>query len=175
MPKNIIPIVILLVLLGSLARIFPHPANFAPIGAISLFSGLYLSKRLAFALPIIAMLVSDILIGFYNWKMMSAVYFSFLIIVYIGILVKRNKKITTILYGTLLGSIIFYLITNTAVWIFGTMYPHTVNGLMSSYIMGIPFFKNTIIGDLFFVSILVGSMEAIIIMKTKLTNSKVRI
>ncbi|PJC52489.1 MAG: hypothetical protein CO030_02610 [Candidatus Magasanikbacteria bacterium CG_4_9_14_0_2_um_filter_42_11] len=166
--NNLTAIAVLLILLGVSARIFPHPANFAPIAAIALFGGLYLSKRWALILPLSAMFVSDIFVGFYSWKMMVAVYASFLLIVGIGMMVKRKKEFATILGGTLLGSMLFFLITNGAVWAFGTMYTHSFAGLMQSYLMGIPFLKNTLLGDLFFTGILVGSMEAIALYKTKL-------
>ena len=154
-----------LILLGVSARFMPHPANVAPIGAIALFGGLYLNKRMAFVLPVAAMLVSDLFIGFYNWKTMAAVYISFLAMVGIGLVVKRHKKFSTIVGGTLLGSLLFFLITNAAVWAFGTLYPYTIEGLLSSYAMAIPFFKNSLMGDLFYTGVLVGSMEAILMWK----------
>lgn len=63
--------------------------------------------------------------------------------------------------GTTLGAIIFFLLTNAAVWAFGTMYPHTLSGLMESYTMAIPFFRNSLLGDIFFIGILVGGYEVI--------------
>ena len=171
--SNITVIAILLILLGVISRIFPHPANFAPITAIALFGGLYLSKKMAFILPMAAMLVSDIFVGFYSWKMMAAVYTSFLLVVGIGILVKQHKTFGNVLIGTLLGSVLFFLITNGAVWAFGTMYTHSFAGLMQSYLMGIPFFKNTLLGDLFYTGVIVGSMEAIMLYNTTLVAKKV--
>src|SRR5690606_31760007 len=119
-------------------------------------------KRLAYILPIGAMLVSDLFIGFYSLPMMTVVYGSFLLMVAIAQLVKRKKRFGTILGGTLLGSLLFFLITNGAVWAFGTLYPHSLTGLMSSYTMGLLFFKNTLLSDLFYTSVLVGSMEALL-------------
>ncbi len=162
----------LLILFGVALRFAPHPPNFAPIAAIALFGGLYLNRKMAFVLPIAAMLVSDLFIGFYSWKMMAAVYLSFIAMVGIGLLVKQNKKFSTILGGTLLGSLLFFLITNAAVWAFGTMYPHSLSGLMSSYTMAIPFFKNTLMGNLFFVGMLVGSMEAIMATNNRFVHSQ---
>ena len=100
--------------------------------------------------------------------MMASVYVSFLLIVGIGMIVKQHKTLGTVLTGTLLGSVLFFLITNGAVWAFGTMYPHSFAGLMQSYLMGIPFFKNTLLGDLFYTGVLVGSMEAMMVYSTKL-------
>lgn len=159
--NKIVLVALLLISLGLVARLLPHPPNFAPIAAIALFAGIYLSGRWVLILPVAAMFVSDIFIGFYNPKIMIAVYICFALTAVIGLLVKKNKKFSTILGGTLLGSILFFLITNAAVWAFGTMYPHNLTGLFESYTMAMPFFRNSLLGDLFFVGILVGSMESV--------------
>lgn len=152
---------LLLIALGVGARILPHPPNFTPIAAVALFGGMYLSARLSFVIPLAAMAVSDIFIGFYTLPIMLSVYGSFLISVVIGRNVRRAKRPLVIAGGTIMSSLIFFLITNGAVWAFGTMYPHTAAGLMQSYLMGLPFFKNTLLGDIFYVSILVGTYEAL--------------
>ncbi|OGH91184.1 MAG: hypothetical protein A2534_04375 [Candidatus Magasanikbacteria bacterium RIFOXYD2_FULL_39_9] len=151
----------LLIILGVSTRLLPHPANFAPIAAIALFAGIYLPKKFAIILPLVAMLVSDFLLGFYLWPVMVSVYLSFVITGFIGLGIQKQKKASTILGGTLLASILFFIITNGAVWAFGTMYTHNLNGLLQSYLMALPFFKNTLLGDLFYTGILVGSMEVI--------------
>lgn len=159
MKKYTIPA--LLIILGFACRLLPHPANFAPIGAIALFGALYLPKKYAIIVPLLAMLVSDLFIGFYSWQIMLAVYGGFALMGGIGLLVRKNKKFSTVLGGTLLGSILFFLITNFAVWAFGTMYMHNFAGLMQSYIMAIPFFKNSLLGDLFYVGVMVGGYEGV--------------
>ena len=150
-----------LIVLGIAARLLPHPANFAPIGAVALFGGMYLTRRYAMILPLIAMLISDIFIGFYTWQIMASVYISFALTGLIGLWVRKNKKLSTVIGGTVLGSILFFLITNFSVWAFGTMYAHDFSGLIQSYTMAIPFFRNSLLGDLFYVGLLVGSYEAI--------------
>ena len=157
MKRYTIPL--LLILLGFAARLLPHPANFAPIGAIALFGGLYLLKRWAIVLPILAMFVSDIFIGFYSWQIMLAVYTSFVLMGMIGLLVKNNKSVANVVGGTILGSALFFLITNGAVWQFGTMYTHNLAGLLQSYFMALPFFKNSLLGDLFYVGVMIGGFE----------------
>ena len=154
-------IIVLLIFLGFTARLFPHAPNFAPIGALALFSGLYLPRKWAFVLPLFIMFLSDLVIGFYNPAIMLSVYGSFVIIAGIGLLVKRKKQFSTVLLGTLSGSILFFLITNAAVWAFGTMYPHSTYGLLQSYTMAIPFFKNSLLGDLFYTGVLVGVVEVV--------------
>ena len=163
--KVLIPL--LLVILGLTARLLPHTANFTPIFAIAMFGALYLPKKYALIIPLAAMFVSDIFIGFYSWQIMLAVYSSFAFMGAIGLLVRKNKKFSTVLGGTLLGSILFFLITNASVWAFGTMYMHNFAGLMQSYTMAIPFFKNSLFGNLFYVGILVGGFEFAKLMITK--------
>jgi len=154
-------VVIILMLLGILTRLLPHPPNFSPIAAIAIFGALYLPKRLYLIIPIAAMLVSDIFIGFYNPFIMLAVYTGFVLTGIIGLLIRKNKKFYTVLGGTVLGSIIFFLLTNAAVWVFGTLYPHSLAGLMESYAMAIPFFRNSLLGNLFYVGVLVGGYESV--------------
>lgn len=156
-----------LILLGLFSRILPHPANFAPIAGIALFAGIYLPKKLAIIVPLAAMALSDFIIGTYQWQIMLTVYLAFIVTSLIGLVIKDNKKFQTVLGGTLLASIIFFITTNWAVWAFGTMYPHSLNGLLQSYVMALPFFKNSLLGDLFYVGVLVGGMELIIKFKTQ--------
>src|SRR3989339_1658104 len=85
-----------LILLGFFTRLFPHPANFTPIGAIALLAGIYLPKKWSLALPIIAMFASDMFIGFYNPIIMLSVYSCFAIIVLIGWMIKKRKKFSNI-------------------------------------------------------------------------------
>src|SRR3990167_409643 len=146
----------ILIILGIATRFLPHPANFVPIGAIAIFSGIYLPKKWAIILPLSAIFFSDIFIGFYSWPIMLSVYSGFVIMGLIGFWVRKNKKLGTILAGTILGSIIFYLLTNFSVWAFGSLYSHDAAGLLASYIMAIPFFRNSLLGDLFYIGILVG-------------------
>lgn len=145
----------------------PHIPNFAPIAAIAIFSGVYLKdKRIALIVPIVAMIISDAIIGFYNPWIMASVYGSFLAIGLIGLWLKNNKTVTNILGASLTGSVLFFLITNFAMWAVQpymkqAIYPHTLQGLMQSYTMGLPFFRNTLMGDLFYVSTMFGLMETV--------------
>jgi hypothetical protein len=152
---------IILILIGVSFRILPHPWNFTPISALALFGGVYLSKRIALILPLTAMLISDYFIGFYEIGIMASVYASFLLVVLLGFLVKKHKKWHTILGGSIAGSVLFFLITNFAVWAFTLWYPHNFSGLMTNYLLALPFFRNALIGDLFYVAIFFGTFEII--------------
>ena len=159
MVKNKIIIFIILVSSGVILRFLPHPWNFAPIAAIALFSGVYLGKKYAIAAPILAMLVSDIFLGFYEWKLMLAVYVCFALIGLIGVLIRKHKSVQTVIGGSLLASILFFLITNFAVWQFAFWYPKTLSGLIQNYILALPFFRNTLLGDLFYTGFFFGAYE----------------
>jgi hypothetical protein len=153
--------VCLLIICGAASRLLPHPANFTPITAIALFGGLYLPKKWAFFIPIIIMVASDMFIGFYAWQIMAAVYFSFSIAIVIGSILRAHKKIPALIAGILSGSFIFFLITNWAVWAFGTMYAKNFSGLMQCFYMALPFFRNSLAGDLFYSAILIAAMETV--------------
>ena len=142
-----------------IARILPHPANFTPLIAVALFGGVYLTKKQAYIVPIIAMLVSDFFIGFDSLPMRISVYGSILFGVLLGFWIKKNKSVGSVISASLLSSIIFFTITNFSVWAYGTMYTKSLSGLINCYIMAIPFFKNTLLGDLFYSGVFFGGYE----------------
>lgn len=154
-------IALLFVFLGVSLRLLPHTPNFAPIAAISLFAGVYLSRKTALVLPLAAMIISDIFLGFYETKLMLFVYGSFLLNVILGFWVKKRKKWPTIFGSSLLGSLLFFLLTNFAVWAFTAWYPPTFAGLIQSYVMALPFFRNTLLGDIFYTVLFFGAYEAV--------------
>ena len=136
-----------IIVLAVLARLIPHAPNFAPIGGLALFSGSHFKKKIALLIPITAMFLSDIFLGFH--KTIPFVYLSFIIIALIGGLIKTNKW-QSLLKASLVSSILFFLITNFGVWATGAMYQKNLSGLIQSYVMGIPFFRNTVLSDLFY-------------------------
>ena len=146
-------LLLVLVILGITSRLLPHPPNVAAIGAMALFSGMYLSRRTALLAPLVAMFLSDIIIGFYHWQMMVAVYVSFLLSACIGYTLREKKNIPALIGGTFLSALLFFFVTNGAVWAFGTMYPRTMSGLLESYVAALPFFRNSILGDFFFIGV----------------------
>lgn len=156
---------------AGILRALPFPPNFAPIGAIALFGGAYfMDKRMAYLLPLVAMLFSDALLevlfqlgmrpysGFH--EQMIGVYVSFLGIVFIGRQLGKRLNVLSLAAGSLAASTLFFLVSNFNVWAFSSVdYPHTVGGLVECYTMAIPFFGNTILGDLFFSAFLFGTFE----------------
>ena len=137
-------------------RLLPHPPNFSPIAAMALFSGTYLPKRpLAFAAPFGALILSDaILGGFYPG--MNFVYLSFGLTVLIGWAVAKRKTALTIAGAAVASSVLFFVLTNFGMWLFSGFYPRSYEGLVACYVAAIPFFQNTLAGDLLFTALLFG-------------------
>lgn len=150
----------ILILLGAISRLLPHPPNFTPISAIALFGSVYFPKKLSLTLPILAMLISDIFLGFYQPSLMLSVYGSFILCLILGFWLKKHKKWHTVLGGSIFCSILFFIITNFAVWAFTSWYPKTIGGFIECYTLALPFFKNSLLGDLFYVTIFFGIYEA---------------
>jgi len=151
---------ILIILFGIFSRMIPHTPNIVPIGALMLFGGAYLPKKLLF-LPILALFISDFFIGFYGTDMIY-VYGSFVLIGLIGLWLRSHKKPLFVLSGVLTSSVVFFLITNFGVWAPpNNWYPHNLAGLMQSYTMALPFFKNSLIGDLGYTILLFGGYEIV--------------
>lgn len=151
-----------LVALAVILRALPHPPNFAPIAALALFGGVYFSKKIGLIVPILAMIISDFFIsGFYNFTLMVSVYGSFLLCVALGFWLKKHKRWYTVLGSSLLCSVLFFIITNFAVWLFTSWYTRTLSGLIQCYTMAIPFFRNTLFGDFFYVIAFFGLYEMV--------------
>lgn len=143
------------IFVAALFRLVPHPPNFSPIAAMALFSGAYMPRRgLAFVAPLGAMLVSDAVLGFHSG--MPVVYASVALIVALGFVLSSRRSPGRILGAALASSLLFYLITNFAVWAAGDMYPKTLAGLSACYLAAIPFFQNGLAGDLVFTGLLFG-------------------
>src|SRR3990172_7255101 len=109
------------ILLAAMSRLFPHIPNFTPIAAMALFGGVYFSdKRLAFVIPLIAMLLSDIAIQlFFGWgfhNTMIYVYIGFILTSIIGMMVRRKVSVLSVTTGSIVASILFFIITNFGYW-----------------------------------------------------------
>jgi len=148
---------VLLICFAALSRFVPHPDNFTPIAAMALFGGVYFDKRYAFVVPLAAMVVSDFFIGFHNT--IPYVYGSFVLAGLIGIWLKNHKSLGWIIGASLSSSVLFFVVTNFGVWVSGG-YPQNFAGLVGCYVAAIPFFRNTVLGDLIYVAVLFGVYES---------------
>jgi hypothetical protein len=144
-------VIISFIVIAAILRLLPHLPNVTPITAMALFSGVYFTnKNLAYIVPLLAMLLSDIFLGFSGITIF--VYAAFILVSYIGL---SSKKVS--IKTILISSISFFVITNFGVWLIG--YPKTFNGLMECYTLAIPFFRNSLLGDFFFAGVMYYGFE----------------
>ena len=151
------------VCVAAVLRLVPHPPNFTPIAATALFGGAYFaSRRVAFVVPLLAMYLSDLFLGFFVYDFgffnaqMPFVYASFAMTVCLGLVIRHHRRPLQIAAAALTGSLMFFVVTNFGVWATGTFYPKTANGLATCYVAAIPFFRNTLAGDVVYTIVLFG-------------------
>jgi hypothetical protein len=161
MKKTNLLLIVLASLLILLARFIPHLPNFSPLASVLLFAGVYTKDKKYLLLPFIALLISDFFIGFYHLGIMLSVYGSFALIAVIGSILKKHLNIINTITSSLAAALFFFLITNLAVWYFGNWYSHNLAGLMLSYTLAIPFFKNTLFSNLLYTGLLFGAYESL--------------
>ncbi len=145
------------VLMAAASRLVPHPPNFTPIAALALFGGACFSdRRAAFLVPLGAMFLSDLAIGWHRgWPW---VYGSFSLIVCLGLWLRGRQTFGRIAAATLSSSVLFFVITNFGVWATDSLYPRTVAGFAACYVAAIPFFRNTLAGDVLYAAALFGGL-----------------
>ena len=143
------------IVIAAALRLVPHPANFTPVGAIALFSGAYLGRNgLAFVAPLAALALSDLVLGFYPELLF--VYVAVAATVLIGWALSKRRTVLRVGGAAIAGSVLFFLLTNFGVWLVMDYYPKDLAGLAACYAAAIPFFQNTLAGDLFYAAVLFG-------------------
>jgi hypothetical protein len=148
----------LMIAAAAATRLIPHPPNLTSVTALALFGGAYFSNRwMAFLVPMIALVVSDLMLGLYQH--MEIQYLSFALIVVIGLRLQRNRTAPRVAGATLLSALVFFVITNFGVWAFESLYPKTFPGLIACYVAAIPFFRNMVVGDLIYTAALFGGFR----------------
>jgi hypothetical protein len=152
-------VIVSIILLLAVYRVIPHPPNVSPVAAMALFGGAYFTDRkLAFIIPLIALLVSDLIIGLHNT--LPFVYGAFAVTVVMGIWLRDRIGVMTVAGAAVGASLLFFIVTNFGAWLSNPgLYPQTFEGLLQSYAAGIPFYRNTLIGDLFFTALLFGGFQ----------------
>ena len=163
------------IIIGFIYRLIPgHPHNVTPIAAMALIGGLYFNRKLlAFLVPIIALVASDLILnntinrvfftdhsGIVLWAdYMYWTYGAFLLTVVLGIVLSNKSAKSKILVGGVAASLLFFVISNVGVWLSMPMYSKDFAGLTTCFIAAIPFFQNTLLGNLLFAGIFIGSIE----------------
>ncbi len=134
--------------IGSIAvRLLPHPANMTPLGATALFGGAKLSRPWNYLIPLLVLFLTDLFLGFHGT--MPYVYGSFIISVFLAErFLKQSVTAQKLVILATTNALLFYLVTNFGVWLEGRLYPPTMAGLIESYVMGLSFLGNMLVGDL---------------------------
>ena len=143
---------------GVVMRLLPHPANVTPLAALALVGGtIFPDRRWALLVPLAAIIASDLWLGFH--VTIPFTWGSVVLIGLIGLWVRRQAGWTRLIVGSVLGSTLFFVITNFGVWWLGhgQWYPRTWAGLLDCYAAGIPFYRQTLVGDLGYAFLLFGT------------------
>lgn len=155
--KNIILLAI--IVLAVMSRLVEHPMNFTPVFALALFSAVYFQdKKAALLVPFSVMFISDLFIGISTLNI--AVYFTFGLAYLVGYLFLRNRvSVLNLILSSLAVSVLFFIVSNFYVWAFDPfrLYPFTLDGLVECYTMALPFFRNSVLGDLFYSGVTFGA------------------
>ncbi len=169
---------LVIVLVGVLSRILPHPNNFTPLIALALFGGAQVkNKKLAVVAPLAAMLLSDVVLylfrypSYLNWEALRTagwVYGSLAVICCMGMWLERRQTFAHVAGATLAGSLLFFLVTNFGVWYDSGWYSHTFSGLVACYVAALPFFQNQLVATVLFCGVLFGATAAV---EGRLTNA----
>jgi len=151
-----VPLAACLIGLDVAARLLPHAPNLTPVAASAIFAGAVLrSKASALAVPLSAMLLGDLVLGGYDWRVMSVVYASLALPALLGRLGRGRRLVLAPI--VLSSSLIFFVTTNFAVWAFSGMYPGDLAGLVRCYVAALPFLQNTLLGDVAWSAALFGA------------------
>jgi hypothetical protein len=157
-------LILFLILISTLSiwyRFADMPYNFTPIGALALFAGYALRSRWSFCIPIGVMAFTDAIIGTYNPGIMVTVYGSYMLMTLLGGALAQNPHWMKPFIGSVAGSVLFFVLTNGAVWAFGSWYPHNTAGLYECFLNALPFFRNTLSGNVFYTFFIFSSYNMI--------------
>ena len=164
MSFNYLVILVALIVLGVAGRLLPHPPNFTPMAATALFAGfIFLKRYIAVIAVVVTMLLTDYFAFGYlsaEWfasKSMWVVYLALLFPVVFKNFLQKKLGLFRVAGAALASSTVFFIATNFAVWAFSPMYEKTLEGLVLCYTMAIPFFQNTVAGDLIWSGVIFGT------------------
>ena len=147
-----------LIALIAASRLLPHPPNFTPVLAAALFCGGLLPPGRALLVPLGAMFASDLALGLHGG--MAGVYLAVALCVLLGRLLPPQRGPRPALGGALAASVLFFAVTNFAVWLAGDFYPPTAAGLLACYVAALPFFHHTLLSTLLCAAVFLGFARA---------------
>lgn len=158
--RRVLTQVLALVAVAALTRLVPHPPNFVPLGAMALLSGALLGGgRIAYAVPLVAMLAGDLVLGLHPH--VPAVYGTMAAVVWMGTRLGSRRGFVPVSAASIAGSTLFFLTTNFSVWALDGFYPPTLEGLAACYVAALPFFGNSLAADLLCVWVILGALRRV--------------
>lgn len=150
-------LVAFLVALDVVARLLPHAPGFLPVAASGLFAARMLRlPALAIVVPVLAMILSDIGLPGEDWRIQAVGFAAIAIPAVAGIATRRWGGMLPTIAVIVVSSLLFFALSNFAVWAFQGMYPMTAQGLVQCYVAALPFLDKTVLGDLFWNAVLFG-------------------
>lgn len=167
-------IIVLMIVAAAATRFMPHPPNFTPIGGMALFGAAHFTKKYwAYLIPFLALWFSDLILnnvvyaeyqtGFTlitSFAMFNFLAFGLIVLMGSNVLKKINLK--SVVGASVAGSMIFFLVSNLGVWFTSPVhYANGLAGLGTAFTLGVPFFWNTLAGDLVYVGIMFGGFELV--------------
>jgi hypothetical protein len=171
--QNTLKFVLILILFAAFSRIIPHPHNFTPVGGIAVFGSYFLGRKIwAFLVPLFSLWLSDLFINnviypiqfpqyYEGFTLFGSfwVYGSFMLMVPLTWGLLSSFTLPRLALTGLSTASLFFLITNFGSWLYNPIYPQNFSGLLTSYFAGLPFFQNTLIGDICYLAILFGATK----------------
>lgn len=138
-----------------LSRLVPHPSNWTAVGAFAIWSGfLFRDRWMAIAAPLVVLLVTDLILQAHPTMPWTFAACATITILARGFRV--HKSGVRLLSASLVGSGLFFAISNFGVWYSTDFYAHTWPGLVSCFVAAVPFFSAQVVGDLIYCAIFAG-------------------
>jgi hypothetical protein len=159
-----------LVMAAAATRLFPHPPNFTAVGAISVFAGVYFSRRwTGIAIPLAALLISDLglsLMWYGGSKWSFAPIFTYALFAFtavMGMAIRQRPSFGRLMTTSVLAAVVFFVVSNWHVWFAGSgrLYPHTAEGLLACYIAALPFALNMVVSNVFYCGVLFAAWRLV--------------
>src|SRR5262245_19555959 len=150
-------LVAFLVALNVAARLLPHAPGYLPVAASGVFAARVLSiPVLALLVPVLAMIFSDAALPGEDWRIQAVGFAAIAIPAIAGMATRRWRGVIPVVATMVPCSVLFFLLSNGAVWAFSGMYSLTWQGLVQYYVVALPFLEKTVLGDLFWTAVLFG-------------------
>jgi hypothetical protein len=144
-----------MIVLAATSTLLPHPPNFTPLAAIALFAGAqFIDRRAVFAVTLGTLLLRDAILGFH--VLMPFVYACYALNVCLGFWLRTDQRPWQVASAALVGSVVFFVVTNFAAWALLGTFPQSFKGLIACFVAGIPYFRNTVSSDLLYAMAMFG-------------------